>query len=303
MPGFETKNVLLLLQRMVYLAMLVLGFYFIYQGGVVQRFLLKRTNFAIHEAPFTELPTIVIWIYPMNASFGEDFKLYFSSIAGSDNEGFDDKTLAPTNEIELAFGENLQRVYDFELKVDFKRLYQGFSALNDFPNSFKITPTVRNLPGFLLESKDNMGFNLRLSFTNPHKMPGKQFRLYLSTENNTASCKGKHFDGDVDSVKEEELERHNKVTFFAKKYSYLKETNNCRQRPYTELLAENMYKNINTKCALPCKPKGSLEYCPALHLSHFIDELPVCQDKNFTCFDEAFENTLKSLSSLFWPLH
>ena len=115
---------------MVYLAMLVLGFYIIYKGDVLQRFLLQRTNFAIHEAPFTELPTISIWIYPMNASFGEDFKLYFSSIGGSDDE------------IELAFGENSQRVYDFEFKVDFKRFYQGFSASNDYPNSFKITPTV-----------------------------------------------------------------------------------------------------------------------------------------------------------------
>ena len=283
MPDFKIKVFSLVLNSLVYLAMLAMGLYFIYQGGVVQRFILKRSNFATYEDQITELPTIVIWVYPKNASFGEDFKLYFSTRAGSDNE------------IEVAFGKNSQKITDSELKFDFKRYYQGLSALNQYPNLFKITPNVTILPSTIVEWRDSVGFSLRLSFTNPNIMNGKEFGLALSTENNTASCQGRHYDGDVDWVREKWAKSYiNKLTYFTRKYSYLPFTNRCRNRPYTEILIENMNKNINKRCTLPCKPDESFENCPALRTSKFIDRLPVCQNRS--CFDKAFDDTLKLLS-------
>ena len=237
----------------MYFAMLVLGFYFIYQGGVVQRFLLKRANFASYEARMDELPTIVTWIYPYekNVSFGQDFKLYFSSQFGSEEE------------IEVTFGENVQRVNGNDFRFNFQRYYQGFSALNGNPNLFKITPQAGILGNrwYPSEWTDSAALNLRFVYTNASQMSGAQFGLSLSTENNTASCKGRHFDGDVDFLNGD-LNTYNKLTIFAQKYIYLPETRRCRHKPYIEILIENMNRNIDNKCkyAVPCKPKGSLEF-------------------------------------------
>ena len=66
MPWSRVKTVLLVIDSLVYLAMLGLGFFFIYKGDVLQRFQLKRTNFAVFEEPITELPTIKTYIDPYN---------------------------------------------------------------------------------------------------------------------------------------------------------------------------------------------------------------------------------------------
>ena len=156
----------------MYFAMLVLGFYFIYQGGVVQRFLLKRANFASYEARMDELPTIVTWIYPYekNVSFGQDFKLYFSSQFGSEEE------------IEVTFGENVQRVNGNDFRFNFQRYYQGFSALNGNPNLFKITPQAGILGNrwYPSEWTDSAALNLRFVYTNASQMSGAQFGLSLT---------------------------------------------------------------------------------------------------------------------------
>ena len=60
-----------------------------------------------------------------------------------------------------------------------------------------------------------------------------------------------------------------------------------------------MNKNINKRCTLPCKPDESFENCPALRTSKFIDRLPVCQNRS--CFDQAFDDTLKLLSGYSGP--
>ena len=247
MHDLRVKLAFLVLNNVVYYAMLVLGFYFIYKGDVVQRFMLKRANFAAYEAPITELPTIITWIYPYkkNINFGEDFKLYFSSRFGSEKES------------EVTLGENLQRVNDIEFGFHFSKYYQGFSALKRYPNLYKITPRVEIIPSTPLEWMDDTALNLRFVYTNASKMSGVQFGLLLSTENNTASCKGKHFDGDVEFVNAEP-NTSNRLTVFAKKYIYLTDTRKCRHRPYSEMLIEHMHNNINFKCAMPCKPDNLL---------------------------------------------
>ena len=44
---------------LVYVALTSIGFYFIYEGEVIQKYSSGRTNYAEYDEPITELPTIV----------------------------------------------------------------------------------------------------------------------------------------------------------------------------------------------------------------------------------------------------
>ena len=92
-PGFRFARMFKLrasvifgtVHKAIYVAMMCLGCYFIYQGDIVQRFKQRRTNFAEYTEPITELPTIVTWIQYSNDSqtsklqFGKDYSLDFQS--------------------------------------------------------------------------------------------------------------------------------------------------------------------------------------------------------------------------------
>ena len=55
-------HVFQVVDAMAYFALSVLGFYFIFQGDVLEKFASKRTNFAQYEEEVTELPTILTYI-------------------------------------------------------------------------------------------------------------------------------------------------------------------------------------------------------------------------------------------------
>ena len=69
------------LERLFYSILLGVGCYLIYEGDVVQKYLRRRTNFAVHEEDMTELPTIVTYIYPYSNDFkiGRDFEIQFKA--------------------------------------------------------------------------------------------------------------------------------------------------------------------------------------------------------------------------------
>ena len=61
-PNINTKLVLQITDSFLYCFLFILGCYFIYQGQVVQKFTLGRTNFAEFDEELTELPTLVAFI-------------------------------------------------------------------------------------------------------------------------------------------------------------------------------------------------------------------------------------------------
>ena len=69
------------IDRIVYLSLLGLGMYFIYEGDVVYRYRLRKTNFAERSEPVKELPTILAHIefnYPFSKVpliCGKDFNI------------------------------------------------------------------------------------------------------------------------------------------------------------------------------------------------------------------------------------
>ena len=124
------------LNNLVYIALAVMGCYFIYHGQVWQRFSLKGTNFAEYEEPVTELPTIVTYIAgprSQDLRHGKDFNLSLS--LGRNIHPKSDKPI-------LKMGKNIisdfkmsqsHNKYANNIEVDFEALWDG--------TVFKITPT------------------------------------------------------------------------------------------------------------------------------------------------------------------
>ena len=73
----KASNLFWVLQKVVYLALLSLGCYFIYQGQVVQRFIIQRTDFSEYSETVSELPTLLTFPMLYNTlKFGKDFLTY-----------------------------------------------------------------------------------------------------------------------------------------------------------------------------------------------------------------------------------
>ena len=75
-----TKTVFEIFEKLVSLALMLLGFFFIYKGDVIPRFQLKRTNFAEYSEVITEIPTVTTWIeyrsdYSQSYQYWKDFRI------------------------------------------------------------------------------------------------------------------------------------------------------------------------------------------------------------------------------------
>ena len=100
--------ILLFLQNAVYIALLTLGCYFIYQGKVVQRFLIQRTDFSEYSEPMSELPTLLTYAIPYDTlRFGKDFNISYG-VQGS----FIKKNLSTgINQISNTLQVDVEQVY------------------------------------------------------------------------------------------------------------------------------------------------------------------------------------------------
>ena len=116
------------LNQLAYVTMLGLAILFIYDGRVVSRYWLKRTNIAVYEEEITQLPTIITYVRPINdkITLGRDFKIFYQTGL---NEYSD-----PWNE--LKHGEN--SIKDSLLSVSLRHFYQGLTAEKYFLRSRKI---------------------------------------------------------------------------------------------------------------------------------------------------------------------
>ena len=76
------------LDKVFYVALTILGLYFIAEGQVMTKFLSEKTNFAEYDESVQELPTFTSHVlgHKINMSYGEDFNISFelgSRIDGS----------------------------------------------------------------------------------------------------------------------------------------------------------------------------------------------------------------------------
>ena len=234
-----------LVQNVLYFSMLGLGIFFIYEGEVIQRFQLRRTNFAVFEEDLTELPTITTYIYPYiaNITYNRDFKIFFR-LGNSELTN-------PTNKKALTLGLNNFRI---GFSVNFQHFYEGLSAHSYAPTSFKITPM--NYP-----SNMPVEFSLRYQFENASLIMGSEIWLAFTTENGTASCNGNYYDGKK-VHKVANLGEVKALTIAVRKDQHLSSLRKCRKVPYTDMIIEITLRNLYDKCPFPCKPGGVLKFCP-----------------------------------------
>ena len=163
----DTNLILQIIDRLVYFVLLLVGFYFVFQGDAVDKFLKQRTSVIEYQEP-TELPTIITYIDSLgskNHTYGKDFNISFEA------KGFQ----ALSN---MTFGENV--VDDGHLRVYFESVYWG--------NHFIITPL-----NFV--KKPEHSYILSYSFGNKIGIP--KVVMGPSSENNVISIDGNFRDGDI----------------------------------------------------------------------------------------------------------
>ena len=181
MTTVSTKSAFQVIEASI--AFLCLGWFFIYQGEVWQRFNLRRTNFAKYDEEITELPTVYTTVGNLNynAKFGNDFKISFEEY---DAISYRDVGLRATN---LSIGNNT---------VGYSQLVVNLEQRNN-GNMFQLIP-VNHVPGMHQE------YVLTYIFTNSSMYASAIFRVSLKTQNNSyVHCLLNYFDGKVQFTIEE----------------------------------------------------------------------------------------------------
>ena len=137
---------------------------------------------------------------------------------------------------------------------------------------------------------------LKFTFTHSTIMEGSEIVVSLRNDNETLSCNGNFYEGDVQRVSLQ-MGQMTKLSFYSEKLVYLPSIRMCRKKPYTDTLYNNLLKNVHKNCTMPCKPDSDFGFCYALRQSKEIDRLPFCMDKNDTeCFYQNFDLTVESLN-------
>ena len=265
------------IERVVYFTMLGLGIFFIYREDVMQRFWTSKTYLVSYDQIITELPTIMTWMFPVNASelrLGTHFNIKYILANGSlDFEGMENAGAA------LKIGENL--VNNTKLKISLQEM-PGVS------NVFVITP-LNFKPGMSME------YMLAYEFVKPSKTENNKVGFALSTRNNTHTCNVINNDGDVSRIYGA-MGQMNVLSVTPVKVIRLPE---CRLRPYNELVNEPLPDKLKDNCYNLCKPKDYLHICESFQLNPAIRNLPTCQTtKDTKCFKDMFHETVKSIPKL-----
>ena len=122
-----TQLFIQIIDRLTYLALSILGLYFIVEGNVIQNFRSGKTNFAQYSEPVTEIPTILTFIDSTKQrqyKYGIDFKISVGEWISNYNEG------VSTN---LTFGGN--PISESPLIIEFEAVGNG--------HFFKLTPVTQ----------------------------------------------------------------------------------------------------------------------------------------------------------------
>ena len=118
------KTFFVFVEKLVYFTMFSLGVFFIYQGEILHRFKLQRTNFAVYEEAIFKLPNIVMYIWPYkNITFGHDYFIHYNM--DQKKQESDWKTLTKGNN--TSKGQTLV--------LNFQHLYEGSSWQKKIQNS------------------------------------------------------------------------------------------------------------------------------------------------------------------------
>ena len=122
------KDFFKVIDGLILFVLMGLGFYFIYKGDVLNRFQLKRTNFAEYTEDLSEIPTVTTWIvYASKGPFlkyWRDFKIRYYH--------WDNNTSTI-----LALGENDIQGSKLSVYLEEFKEHEGTTG---YEQTFRITP-------------------------------------------------------------------------------------------------------------------------------------------------------------------
>ena len=254
-------------KTLVYCTLFAVGCYFIYEGQVIQRYTLGRTNFAEFDEELREFPTIVFFIDDgdKNSSYtyGTDFLIHY---------GIEANLSSGNNDTVLSLGET--KLPGTSLSVDLEPILDG--------STYKITP---------INFKPSMPFHhiLAIYFND---LPGHNVALRLTTENNSVDVDGKVHDGDRDFTNVSPGETKF-LTVNAEKQKFLKRPKECRTVPFNEIFLRKTSEEMKERCKNPCKPDKSF----GKRLNENIQHLPMCKsEEEKNCMMETAINVVSDVT-------
>ena len=227
-----------LANRVAYIALMVLGCYFVYKGNVWDIFHMKRTNFAVYDEPISEPPTIISWIQyskhqnskALEYKLGKDYNVTYST--------------QPWWKAKVVLEEGENVIPGTRIKVNLE--------IKNGPNwepRLKITPL-----SFSSRIVQDV-FRLTYIFMND-TMNDTLMEFLLTTKNNSNCGKGwSHYDGDVRNI----IARPGEtkwVQMNPEKYVYNPGSGKCRDEPYHDLLLNKIFDEMNKTCKYPCVPNN-----------------------------------------------
>ena len=268
--NLQVSTVLIIVRKIKYFLLLVLGYYFISQGGVIQKFQVKRTAFSEYSESISDMPTIVTRIsYSANKtwSYGKDF-----SIAVKPRQ-----SAAANNS--LKYGRN--EIDGLSLRFEHLRVISfGPGKLNEY----RITPL--NFPP--MNGLSDYEIKWTLNDTSGHSSKVNFVGMVLTTHNNSMPCVNSNLrcstgynDGEIRFINIK-LSEKGFFKVFPEKIIYLKELGTCRSQPYNiEVLRVSM-ERISTECRNPCRPNITF----IEPLDQIVGHLPLCSsEEDLTCYD------------------
>ena len=262
--NFFTKAV----EKVLYVLLTCIGFYFIHNGQVWDRYRLNRTNYAEYTEKITELPTFVTWVqYHQNVQsseylkFGEDISIVYWQYPW-------------LQQTVLQEGNNLlpSLVLKLEMKDDNAHYW-----ISD--KKYKLTP--------LNFTKDLLTKEFRLTFqfpTNKHSVVSG-IKIALSTGNNSGCAYGwDTFDGEITRVLAK-LGDHKRFLIKPEKYIYSRYKEECREKPFYDIEVDKIANYMKEHCSTSCRQKNYW-----ICNSNLEKLLPFCNTNNESnCFFEAFK--------------
>ena len=165
----EVTQIFKFIGKVKYAVFLVLGYYFIFQGNIMQKYFLKKTSFTEDVENLSELPTIlttVIYTGNRSLAYGKDFSISFGN-------------LNSTIMYNLTFGINNKHGCP---SLRFEEYSTREFGLGTMAIGFLLIPLN------LTSAEGDLAFRLTWTLNQNTDLPVVSIGMALSTENNSIPC-------------------------------------------------------------------------------------------------------------------
>ena len=225
----QKELIIKVLNKVVYIILLCVGIYFIYEGDIVQKFRLKRTNFAVSLGEqLSELPTIVAFLHQQprtKLKLGIDFNISYHMLMENDWIGK-----------QLSLGSNIINE-ETNLEIDFE-IVTPQKIDGRLIDMFKIT----HIGGrFEHEAVHGLSFTFKNSTLYNYDKTSVTFRLGTENSSIPADPRLMELDGELLEFGIE-LGKGKQIIVEPHRYHFLEEIEECRKLPYNKMLFSEMSK-------------------------------------------------------------